>query len=166
MSFHYLQEDGSGALLLETGSSYYLLEQAAIVPNIVGTTLISAAAAMVGLGLSVTVQQANSSTVGAGLISSQNPAAQSEVPSNSNVIIVVSAGPTPTAGQGGDQWGANGGGQTAVNTDPKLGQQLATAAHPANTSYPVNQSAMSAMSTGTINQGTSDYLVPNTTKVG
>lgn len=27
MSFHYLKEDGSGALLLEVGSGYYILEQ-------------------------------------------------------------------------------------------------------------------------------------------
>ena len=64
------------------------------VPNVVGMTQANAEAAIVAANLAVgTVTTANSSTVPAGSVISQDPAAAASVPEGSPVALVVSLGP-------------------------------------------------------------------------
>jgi beta-lactam-binding protein with PASTA domain len=65
-----------------------------LVPNVVGMTQPAAEAAILAAGLQVgTVTTANSPTVPAGSVISQNPSAGSSVPEGSSVSLVVSLGP-------------------------------------------------------------------------
>ncbi len=67
------------------------------VPDIVGQTQAAASSAITGAGLNVgTVTTANSSTMAAGNVISQNPASGALVAPASTVNIVVSSGPAPT----------------------------------------------------------------------
>ena len=64
------------------------------VPNVVGLTQAAATTAITGAGLVVgTVTTANSATVPAGSVISQNPAAGASVAAGSAVALVVSLGP-------------------------------------------------------------------------
>jgi 6-phosphogluconolactonase (cycloisomerase 2 family) len=66
------------------------------VPNVVGMTQAAASSAITGAGLTVgTVTMANSSTVAAGDVISENPAAGASVASGSAVALTVSSGPAP-----------------------------------------------------------------------
>jgi hypothetical protein len=125
---------------------------------------MTALAALVGAGLLTTVQQSYNtptSIVGIGNIASQNPAAGATVAAGTNVIIVISAGVAPVAGNGYDKWGATGGGITAVNAPEPLGQALANAMQPDNAVYAANQSVLATLARGTaINQNTPAYQVP------
>ncbi|WNM27385.1 Stk1 family PASTA domain-containing Ser/Thr kinase [Demequina capsici] len=71
------------------------------VPNVVGQTQINATAALQAAGFGVTVQSQPSSTVPANQVISQNPSGGTSVAVGTNVVIVVSTGPTsnpsPTA---------------------------------------------------------------------
>jgi hypothetical protein len=102
------------------------------------------------------------------LVISQNPAAASTVPVGTSVIINLSAGVAPVAGNGYDQWGATGGGVTAVNGLPPLGANLATGVSPENAVYIANISVLAALANGNIplSQATPAYQVPTTPKVG
>jgi len=70
------------------------------VPDVVGDTEAAGTAEIEALGLTVTATTANSSSVAAGLIISQSPAAGAEVAPGSAVAIVVSLGDAtqPTGG--------------------------------------------------------------------
>jgi ABC-type uncharacterized transport system substrate-binding protein len=140
----------------------------ATVPSVVGLTLTAALAAMVSAGLQTTLQQTYSSTVASGLVISQNPVAAATLPAGGAVIVVLSAGTVPLGGNGYDQWGTGGGGITAVNALPPLGQNLSDAVQPANAVYAANQSVMAALSNGNIplSLATPAYQVPTTPKVG
>jgi beta-lactam-binding protein with PASTA domain len=66
------------------------------VPNVVGSTESAASTAIVAAGLTVgTITQEYNSTVAAGSVLSQNPAADSAVAPGSVVDLVVSKGPAP-----------------------------------------------------------------------
>jgi hypothetical protein len=68
------------------------------VPDVVNLTQAAATAAITGAGLTVgTVTTASSTTVAAGLVISENPAALSQVLAGSAVSIVVSSGPPSAA---------------------------------------------------------------------
>lgn len=138
------------------------------VPSVAGLSLTAALAALASAGFLTTLQQSYSSVVAAGTIITQNPTAGAIAPAGTNVIITMSAGPAPSAGMGGDIWGATGGdGLNAVSTaGPPLGQNLAYAVQPDNAVYAANQSVLAALALGVINQGTPAYLVPSTPKVG
>lgn len=66
------------------------------VPNVVGMTQAAASTSITGAGLTVgTVTMANSTTVAAGDVISENPAAGASVASGSAVALSVSSGPAP-----------------------------------------------------------------------
>ena len=66
------------------------------VPNVVGATQAAAASALTAAGLSVgTVNTQNSSTIAAGDVISESPAAGASVNSGSSVNLVISLGPAP-----------------------------------------------------------------------
>jgi beta-lactam-binding protein with PASTA domain len=68
----------------------------AAVPNVVGMTQAAAQSAITGAGFSVTVTTANSATVAAGNVISQNPTSGTSAAVGSSVAIVVSLGPAAT----------------------------------------------------------------------
>jgi hypothetical protein len=133
----------------------------ATVPSLVGLFLTPALTALVASGLLATLQQTYTPTALIGEIVSQNPAAGLTVPAGTNIIITMSVGVAPVAGNGFDKWGATGGGTTAVNMPAPLGQNLSSAAQPENAVYFANQSVMATLAKGlTINQNTPAYQVP------
>jgi beta-lactam-binding protein with PASTA domain len=87
-----------GGTVAATGSSVSLVVSAGvasvIVPGVTGQTQANAQAAITGAGLAVgAVTSANSATVAAGLVISQNPIAGTSVAPGSAVALVVSLGP-------------------------------------------------------------------------
>jgi hypothetical protein len=139
----------------------------ATVPNVVGASFTTALAALVASGLLITLQNSYAQAVGLGNIISQTPAAGTTLNAGGNVIIVMSAGIAPVAGNGFDQWGATGGGITAPNMVAPLGQALSNASQPENAVYFANQSVMATLAKGlTINQNTPAYQVPTSPHMG
>src|SRR6185295_17533209 len=68
------------------------------VPNVVGLTQAVASSTITTAGLTVgAITTANSATVPAGQVISQNPASGASVTSGSAVALVVSAGPAPVS---------------------------------------------------------------------
>jgi hypothetical protein len=79
--------------IVASASMLCMLPGGVVVPDVVGMTLAAATSALTSAGLAVgTVTTANSSTVPAGSIISENPAAGSSVPAGSAVSLVVSNG--------------------------------------------------------------------------
>src|SRR5206468_2047837 len=69
-----------------------------LVPNVVGLTQAAAQTAITGAGLGVgAITSANSATVPAGQVISQNPVGGTSVAAGSAVAFVVSLGPAPAA---------------------------------------------------------------------
>ena len=69
-----------------------------MVPNVVGMAQAAATSSITGAGLTLgTVTMANSSSVAAGNVISENPAAGASVASGSAVALTVSSGPAPVA---------------------------------------------------------------------
>ena len=80
------------------------------VPNVLGQTQAAAATAIAGVGLVVgTVTQQSSSTVVSGEVSSESPAAGTNVASGSAVNFVVSTGGSSGGSSGGSGGGSSGG---------------------------------------------------------
>jgi len=69
------------------------------VPNVVGETQAQATTDITGIGLTVSVSTAYSSTVSAGIVISQVPAGGSSVAPGSDVAITVSLGAAPVVTQ-------------------------------------------------------------------
>lgn len=140
----------------------------ATVPNVVGLTLTAALAAVAAVALQTALQQSYSSTVTSGQVISQNPVAGATLPAGGSVIVVLSAGVAPVAGNGYDQWGAGGGGITSVNALPSLGNNLCISAQADNAVYGSGFSVLAALANGNIplSQATPAYQVPTTPKVG
>jgi len=140
----------------------------ATVPNVVGLTQTAALAAIAAAGLTAALQPSYSSTVSSGTVISQNPTSGTSLPPGGDVIVAVSAGVAPVAGNGYDQWGAGGGGVTAVSAPVPLGTNLATGAAPDNAVYGSGFSVLAALANGNIplSQATPAYQVPTTPKVG
>jgi PASTA domain len=132
----------------------------ATVPNVVGVSFLTALGAIAGAGLLTTLQQSYAPAVGIGNIVSQNPAALATAAAGTSVIIVMSAGVSPQAGNGYDKWGATGGGIDAVNAPEPAGQALSYAQQPDNAVYAANQSVLAALAVGRINLNTPAYQVP------
>ena len=65
------------------------------IPNVVGSTLERAKGSLEGQGFAVVERTSRHDTIGAGLVVSQNPAAETSAPRGSTVDLVVSAGPEP-----------------------------------------------------------------------
>ena len=65
------------------------------IPNVVGSTLERAKGSLVGQGFRVVERTTRHETIGAGLVVSQNPPAETGATSGSTVELVVSAGPEP-----------------------------------------------------------------------
>ncbi|MGH8584548.1 MAG: PASTA domain-containing protein, partial [Gammaproteobacteria bacterium] len=87
--------DGKGG----SATQSFTITVTAAVPDVVGLTAAQATANITNAGLVVgTLTQANSATVPAGNVISQNPAAGTQVASGSAVDIVVSLGPTGGGG--------------------------------------------------------------------
>jgi hypothetical protein len=69
-----------------------------VVPDVTNHTQTGAATTLTAAGLRIgTVTQQPSTTIAAGLVISQNPAANAQVPAGSAVDLVVSSGPPPVA---------------------------------------------------------------------
>jgi PASTA domain len=139
----------------------------ATVPNVVGASFTTALAALVASGLLITLQQAYAPAVGVGNIISQNPAGGATLNAGGNVIVVLSVGVAPSAGMGGDRWGAFGGdGVHAVSAPTPVGQNLSNAMQPENAVYAANQSVMATLARGAITQNTPAYQVPTLPRMG
>ena len=139
----------------------------ATVPNVIGASLMTALAAIVASGLLITLQQAYAPAVGVGNIISQNPAGGTTLNAGGNITIVLSVGVAPSAGMGGDRWGAFGGdGTFAVSAPTPIGQNLSNGVNPENAVYAANQSVMAALALGRITQNTAAYQVPTLPRMG
>lgn len=74
-----------------------------VIPNVLGMTQAAAATALTGVGLMVgAVTEAYSATVPASQVISQTPVAGTSVPGGSAASLVVSKGPEPGEGEGGE----------------------------------------------------------------
>jgi hypothetical protein len=135
-------------------------------PQVTGLTLTAAVLSVLGAGLQCTVQETYSSSVAKGIVSAQNPVAGTVISAGQNVILTMSAGVAPKAGNGYDVWGATGGGIVAVNNQPPLGAVLATAQQPSNAVYEENQSVVAALAVGAISQATAASAVPTSPTMG
>jgi hypothetical protein len=139
----------------------------ATVPNVVGASFTTALAALTASGLLITLQQSFAPAVAIGNIISQNPIAGTTLNSGGTVIIVMSVGVAPSAGMGGDRWGAFGGdGTFAVSSPTPIGQNLSNGVNPENAVYAANQSVMAALAQGRITQNTPAYQVPTLPRMG
>jgi hypothetical protein len=89
----YREQDGNrGTITLATCTVYGLVD----VPSVKGQTKVSAKSELEGKGLALgSVGSAYSSSVGAGLVLSQSPAAGADVVPGSTVSITISKGPAP-----------------------------------------------------------------------
>lgn len=138
------------------------------VPNVVGQTTAAGVAAMAAAGYQTTVLQQNSNVVAGDIIISHAPTNGTVFPLGGNITLLVSAGPAPTAGMGGDQWGANGGDSAADNTRNAIITALSAAQQPANATYQGNLSVLAAEANSALplTMQTPAYLVPTTPTVG
>ena len=138
------------------------------VPNVVGQTTAAGTAAMVAAGYQVAVLQQNSNVVPGDIIISHAPTSGGLFPLNGVVTLTVSAGPAPTAGVGGDVWGAGGGGIVADNTRNPIAVALSAAQQPTNAVYQGNQSVLAAEANATLplTMQTPAYTVPTTPTTG
>jgi beta-lactam-binding protein with PASTA domain len=104
MTYHYLLENSSGALVLENGLGYYQLEYApSNMPNLVGMELIPATNALQAAGILVPALLINlewpiqvnwvQSGQPYGIVLAQNPVATNFVDVNGSVILTVSEYP-------------------------------------------------------------------------
>src|SRR5205807_70838 len=94
-----ISESPTAGTMVAVGSAVSLVVSSGpaqvAVPNVVGQMQAAAASAITGAGLTVgAVTQQSSSTVAAGSVISESPAAGTKVASGSAVSLVVSSGPT------------------------------------------------------------------------
>jgi Concanavalin A-like lectin/glucanases superfamily/PASTA domain len=138
------------------------------VPNVVGSTTAAGTAALVSAGYTTTVVQQNSNVIAGDIIMSQAPTNGTLFPLGGNITLTVSAGAAPTAGMGGDQWGAGGGGIVADATRNVIAAALSAAQQPSNAVVAGNISVLSgeANAATPLTMQTPAYLVPKTPQVG
>lgn len=142
--------------------AYLYTPPPATIPNVVGDTVSVAVAVVNAAAFPVQVVVTASATVASGIVISQSPGA-GVAPQSTVVTLTVSSGRAQVAGNGGDRWGAQGGGITPVGVLAPVEQTLSYAQRQAN--YLVSgttntRSVESDMSRGTLSGNFPDALLP------